>query len=511
MGPLLLLVALLVSAGQLQILSAARSLSGSSIRAAAGRCSDWSDKLPEECDVDLSRGPTRDMFPENFTFGVATSAFQVEGATTTDGRGPSIWDTYVATPGKVADGSNADIADASYYNYKDDIRLMQAMGVQYYRFSISWTRILPFGKGEVNQLGVDHYSSLIDALLAAGIQPVITLYHWDLPQALETQYGGWLSRLAIDDFLEYADVCFRAFGDRVQKWITINEPDWCAHGGYAMAVAAPGRCSDRMLCKAGDSATEPYVVGHNMLLAHAAVVALYRAKYKGQHGGQIGLTVTPAFYYPATETPQDYAAAQTIQEFFDAIVFGDYPPVMREQVGARLPSFTPEERQLVLGSSDFYGLNFYTAYFASPAPPPAAGMETPFLDRWVTSSQVAPNGTRIGPHRYPGLPIEVHENGVSEKNDPTLALDASLCDKQRLEYYQDYVAWVAQAVKDGANVRSYYAWSLLDNFEWSAGYTERFGIHFVNFSDPARKAHQKASAIWWSAFLHDETSSVALS
>nr|GMD00399.1 beta-glucosidase 40-like [Ipomoea batatas] len=215
---------------------------------------------------------SRASFPKGFVFGTASSAYQVEGAVEEDGRGATIWDTFSHTFGKIADFSNGDVAVDQYHRYLEDVELMKDMGMDAYRFSIAWSRIFPNGTGEINQAGVDHYNNLIDALLAKGVTPYVTLYHWDLPQALDDRYGGWLDPQIIKDFATYAETCFKKFGDKVKHWISVNEPHTVALRGYGTGIHAPGR--------AGNSSTEPYIVGHNLLLAHATIVDIYRKSYQ---------------------------------------------------------------------------------------------------------------------------------------------------------------------------------------------------------------------------------------
>jgi beta-glucosidase/6-phospho-beta-glucosidase/beta-galactosidase len=315
---------------------------------------------------------------DSFLWGTATAAYQIEGAVQEDGRGPSIWDTYSKIPGKIAHGENGDIADDAYHKVREDVQLVKSLGIQAYRFSISWTRILPLGYGQVNQAGIDHYNMVIDTLLEAGLVPLVTLYHWDMPQGLEDKYGGLLSPKFEDDFVYYADICFRNFGDRVKKWATINEPWTQAYLGYSVGVHAPGRCSNRRVCSAGNSSTEPYIVGHNILNAHAAVVQLYRTKYQRTQKGEIGIVLNLDWAEPLTHSYIDNAAAVRHNEyslgwFADPIFFGRYPSSMidgttdRDADGnviqKRLPKFTPEQRERLIGSVDFLGMNHYSSKY----------------------------------------------------------------------------------------------------------------------------------------------------
>ncbi|KAF5752063.1 beta-glucosidase 40 [Tripterygium wilfordii] len=319
----------------------------------------------------FSQQINRGSFPKGFVFGTASSAFQYEGAVKEDGRGASVWDTFSHSSGKIVDFSNADVAVDQYHRYNEDIQLMKDMGMDAYRFSISWSRIYPNGTGDLNQAGVDHYNNLINALLAKGIVPYVTLYHWDLPQALADRYNGWLSPQIIKDFAVFGETCFQKFGDRVKHWITFNEPHTFAIQGYDVGLQAPGRCSIllRLFCRAGNSATEPYIVAHNTLLSHAAVADIYRSKYKPKQHGSVGIAFDVMWYEPASNSTDDIEATQRAQDFqfgwfIEPLIFGDYPSSMRSRVGSRLPMFSKTEAALLKGSLDFVGINHYTTYYA---------------------------------------------------------------------------------------------------------------------------------------------------
>ncbi|CAN0880908.1 Beta-glucosidase 24, partial [Linum grandiflorum] len=318
---------------------------------------------------------TRSQFPPDFFFGDAISAYQAEGAATEDGRGQSIWDFY--THQHLAT-SNGDVAADSYHLYKKDIQLLKDMNMNAYRISISWPRILPIGKlsGRVNQKGVQFYNNMINEMLAQGVTPFVTLFHWDLPQPLQEAYDGFLSSRIVGDYRDYVDVCFKKFGDRVKHWITLNEPYSLAHGGYSEGTSAPGRCTSipGRKCDAGDSATEPYIVGHNQLLAHVAAVQLYRKKYQASQKGMIGVTLNSMWYVPANpKNPLDVVAVTTILDFIlgwmlNPIIRGEYPKSMKKLVRERLPKFTPEQSKVLKGSIDFLGVNYYTSRFAGYIP-----------------------------------------------------------------------------------------------------------------------------------------------
>jgi beta-glucosidase len=337
----------------------------------------------------------RNSFPQGFIFGAGSSSYQFEGAATEGGRTPSIWDTFTHRyPEKIKDGSNGDVAIDTYHQYKEDVQIIKDMNLDSYRFSISWSRILPNGKlsGGVNQEGINYYNNLINELLANGIQPLLTLFHWDLPQALEDEYGGFLSPLIIKDFQDYAELCFKEFGDRVKYWVTLNEPWSYSQNGYANGRMAPGRCSSWLNpnCTGGDSATEPYIVTHNQLLAHAATVDVYKKKYQESQNGVIGITMVANWYLPLSDSKADKKAAERAIDFMygwfmDPITSGDYPKSMRSLVGSRLPKFNAKQARQLIGSFDFIGLNYYSSTYASDAP-----MLSNARPSYLTDSLVSP-------------------------------------------------------------------------------------------------------------------------
>uniref|UniRef100_A0A7N0THN0 Beta-glucosidase n=1 Tax=Kalanchoe fedtschenkoi TaxID=63787 RepID=A0A7N0THN0_KALFE len=472
----------------------------------------------------------RARFPAGFLFGTASSAYQYEGGADKGGRGPSIWDTYTHKhPERITDGSNGDFAIDSYHKYKDDVRIMKQMGVDAYRFSISWSRLLPKGKlsGGVNQEGIRYYNNLINELLQKGIVPFVTLFHWDLPQALHDEYGGFLSPRIVNDFRDYAELCFKEFGDRVKNWITLNEPWTFSNTGYATGAMAPGRCSEwqKLGCLGGDSGTEPYLVTHHQLLAHAAAVETYRLKYKNAQKGQIGITLIATWMVPYGQAKHDKKAALRAMDFMfgwfmDPLTHGDYPDTMKSLVGARLPKFTEAESKLVKKSFDFLGLNYYTANYAADSPQRNSKHKSYTTDSRanLTSSR---NGVPIGrkaasdwlyvyprgirdllvhtKKRYNNPKIYITENGVDE--EATLPLKEALNDTWRVEYYRKHLKYLLRAIrKDGVDVNGYFAWSLLDNFEWSSGYTVRFGINYADYKN-GLKRYPKISAKWFERFL----------
>ncbi|KAF7809051.1 beta-glucosidase 40 [Senna tora] len=476
----------------------------------------------------MSKTINRESFPKGFVFGTAAAAFQYEGAVKEDGRGPSVWDTFSRIPGKIADGSNADVAVDQYHRYEEDIELMKDMGMDAYRFSISWSRIFPNGSGQINHAGIDHYNKLINALLSKGVEPYVTLYHWDLPQALEDKYKGWLSPTIIRDFSTYAETCFEKFGDRVKHWITFNEPHNVALMGYDLGFDAPGRCSILLhqLCKEGNSATEPYIVAHNMLLSHALVADLYRKKYKKQ-GGSIGISLDVIWSEPATNSAENSAAAQRALDFqfgwfMDPLFFGDYPKSMRRRVGSRLPKFSKSQSALLKGSLDFVGINHYTTYYATPSPnitnllhdyiADSDALTLPFNGTNIIGDRansiwlyIVPQGMRSVMNyireKYGNPLVIITENGMDDPNDPLIPIEDALKDEKRIRYHNDYLSNLLASInEDGCNVKGYFAWSLLDNWEWTSGYTSRFGLYFIDYKDNLKR-YPKDSVKWFKNFL----------
>ncbi|XP_021757003.1 beta-glucosidase 6-like [Chenopodium quinoa] len=485
---------------------------------------------PINCDC--STNVSRKSFPKNFVFGTASSAYQYEGAVKEDGRGPSVWDTFAHQFGKVIDFSNADVANDHYHKYLEDVKLMKDMGVDAYRFSISWTRIFPNGTGQINQAGVDHYNNLINALLANGIQPYVTMYHWDTPQALEDAYKSWLSPQIINDFGVYAETLYQKFGDRVKRWITLNEPHTVASQGYDIGIFAPGRCSIllHLFCRAGNSATEPYIVAHHLLLAHANAVDIYRRKYQRKQRGSIGAALDVMWYEPETNTTENIEAAQRAQDFqlgwfLDPLMFGDYPASMRQRVGDRLPKFTAAESALLKGSLDFVGINHYTTYYARDNKTNIIGLllNDALADSGTVTSPFGHDGKPIGEransiwlyivprgmrelmnyikNKYGNPMVIITENGMDDGNNIFRSLNDSLKDEKRIRYYTGYLENLAAAIKeDGCNVKGYFAWSFLDNWEWAAGYTSRFGLYYVDYQNN-QKRYAKNSVQWFKNFL----------
>ncbi|CAN4110427.1 unnamed protein product [Withania somnifera] len=466
-------------------------------------------------------------FPPDFIFGTGSSAYQYEGVANGDGKGPSIWDFFTHKyPERIIDGSNGDVAVDFYHQYKEDIKLMKLQRLNGFKFSISWSRILPYGKLSrgINKEGIVFYNNLINELLANGIQPLVSIFHWDLPQALEEEYQGFLSPKIVNDFRDYAELCFREFGDRIKHWITINEPYTYAVFGYVFGSHAPGRCTKNCGCAVdGNAATEPYIVGHHMLLAHAKTVNLYRKKYKASQNGKIGISLVSDWYVPYSTKKEDIEATQRALDFMfgwfiDPITYGDYPASMHKLVRNRLPKFTSEEAEMVKSSYDFLGLNYYTSAYAANVVYTNVTMsygtdinvyqtgkknEIPIGEPTGSKSIfVVPKGLQellvYTKEKYKNPIIYVTENGMSDANVTTVQQGVN--DLQRTNYIRRHLLAIRDALQDGVNVKGYFVWSFLDNFEWNWGCTQRYGINYVDYNDNLKR-YPKRSALWLEKFL----------
>ncbi|KAK3789616.1 hypothetical protein RRG08_050060 [Elysia crispata] len=462
-----------------------------------------------------------DQFPPDFAWATATSAYQIEGAWNEDGKGPSIWDTW-AHDNRIAHSETGDVACDSYHKYKDDVQMLKNLGVNYYRFSISWPRVMADGtKKTINEAGIRYYNNLINELTKNNIKPMVTLYHWDLPQHLQ-DYGGWLNSTIQDDFVEYARLCFQRFGDRVKLWITFNEPPIITILGYGDGAFAPGNY---------DQAKGQYIAGHNLLLAHAKTYRMFEKDYKTLQGSQLGISINQGWAEPLDgHSASDVEAAERSISFYGGwfghpiFVDGDYPPVMKQRVAdrsreqnlkeSRLPSFTQAEKKLIKGTADFLGSNFYSAGYETDEPQPPANPPNYYNDKatkgltdpdWLGSGSswlsVTPFGIRKMMNwfktNYNNVSVYITENGVSDRN-------GTLHDWHRVHFYRLYISEVLKAIQlDGCNVKGYTAWSLMDNLEWNTGYDEKFGMHYLNFSDPTRARVAKASAVWYRTLIAD--------
>jgi len=453
-----------------------------------------------------------DTFPEDFVWGAATAAYQIEGGWNEDGKGESIWDKFTKIDGKIVDGSSGEVACDSYHKYKEDVQLLKKMNMTAYRFSIAWTRVLPQGVGEKNEAGIQYYKNLISELLNSGITPVVTLYHWDLPQALQEK-GGWQNADSASWFLEYARLVFEQFGDNVKMFITFNEPKETSIQGYETGTMAPGHVG------AGD---QVYIAAHNQIRAHGKAYQLYKKEFASKQNGRVGITLNTDWAEPKEpQNPDHQKASDRFMRFnygwfANAILKdGKYPEDMRTLIDAkseaqglkesRLPKFTEEESKELAGSADFIGLNFYTSQLVIPAKEDSTkpslttddDLETYQDETWYQSGsswlKVTPWGLRSTLNwitkEYEGkYDIYITENGFSDKQ-------GNLDDLQRVYYFKHYLNQMLYAVKkDGVRLKGYFAWSLMDNFEWAMGYTEKFGLHFVDMEDPNRARSMKNSA-----------------
>jgi beta-glucosidase len=420
-------------------------------------------------------------FPSSFLWGAATSAYQVEGSPLADGAGPSIWHRFCHTPGLTANGETGDVACDHYRRYRDDVAIMRQLGLNAYRFSISWSRVLPDGTGRVNEKGLDFYRRLTDDLLTNDIRPLITLYHWDLPAALDDR-GGWVNRDIADWFADYAQVCFRALDDRKPIWATLNEPWVVTDGGYLHGPLAPGHRNK----------FETPLAAHNLLRAHGAGVAAYRATGKNS----IGIVVNLEPKYPASDSPEDRAATQRAdaymnRQYLDPIFFGRYPEELAEMYGDAWPQFPAADFDLIKQPIDYVGLNYYKRGVVKNEPNKVIERAVnidPIGTYTTTGWEVfAPALTDILVwihERYGKPPIYITENGAAFY-DPPRSEDLAE-DTLRIRYLRDHLRAAREAMRRGVDLRGYFAWSLLDNFEWALGFSKRFGIVHVDFETQKR-------------------------
>ena len=434
------------------------------------------------------------MTDGRFVWGAATAAYQIEGATKADGRGESIWDRFAATEGKVAEGDTGDPACEHYYRWRDDLDLMKSLGLDGYRFSISWPRIQPTGRGPANQRGLDFYRALVEGMLERGIRPLATLYHWDLPQALEDE-GGWASRDVVERFTEYAVILFDRLGDLVSDWITHNEPWVTSFLGYAYGIKAPGVTDWPAALRAA----------HHSLLAHGAALDAYR---NGNGTGNVGITLDLTVAKPASASPDDIDAAARLDGFhnrwfLDPVLRGSYPTdlveLYEERVGA-IDFVRDGDLELISRPIDFLGINFYRPNVVEAVDDGSVlglaevdqeaehtGMGWPVVPSALTELLV-----RLD-RDYGGVPFLITENGAAF--DDRLDGGDVVEDERRVAYLAGHIEAVQRAREQGVDVRGYYVWSLLDNFEWEHGYGQRFGIVFVDFETQRRIP--KRSALWY--------------
>jgi beta-glucosidase len=431
-------------------------------------------------------------FPDDFRWGAATASYQIEGAAHEDGRGESVWDRFSATPGKVRNGDTGEIACDFYRRYPADVRLMAELGLDSFRFSIAWPRILPDGRGQVNIAGLDFYDRLVDKLLEHGIEPFPTLFHWDTPQALEDA-GGWPARATAEAFAEYAEVVAGRLGDRVRHWTTHNEPWVCAWIGHAWGEHAPGRTNER----------DAVAAAHHLLLSHGwAVEAIRRAA----PDAQVGITLNLSHAYPATDSPEDEAAAWELDGggnrwFLDPIFRGAYPSDLLERNELVAPFVADGDLAAIAAPLDFLGVNYYFRFVVGAGADGPRVMHDPEALRTEMGWEVYPDGlhamlTRVANDYGPAV-IYVTENGAAFGD--VRGHDGHVHDPERTAYLESHIGAVARAVDDGAPVKGYFVWSLLDNFEWAHGYSKRFGLIYVDY--PTLERVPKDSFYWYRDFI----------
>jgi len=436
-------------------------------------------------------------FPADFLWGAATASYQIEGAWDADGKGESIWDRFSHTPGKVVNNDTGDVACDHYHRWGEDVRLMQELGLRGYRFSVSWPRVLPSGRGRVAPAGLDFYDRLVDGLLAAGIRPFVTLYHWDLPQALQ-EIGGWANRDVALYFADYAAVIGRRLGDRVHDWITHNEPWVVAFLGNLMGIHAPGLRDPRLALQ----------VSHNLLVSHGEAARALRDA--GDASTRVGITLNLAPVHPATDREADIAAARrhdgyANRWFLDPLFCGAYPADMLELYADLAPQVAPGDMARIQAPIDFLGVNYYTRAVVADDP------DTPILRA---------KGVRVEGPEYTAMDWEVYPVGLYELltrlqrdyNPPAMYITENGCafedvvtpagevdDERREAYLREHFRQAHRALSDGVRLRGYFVWSLMDNFEWAYGYTKRFGIVYVDYATQRRII--KRSGRWYRSVI----------
>ncbi|WP_317913664.1 glycoside hydrolase family 1 protein [Carnobacterium maltaromaticum] len=462
-----------------------------------------------------------DPFPKDFLWGSASAAYQVEGAWNLDGKGKSVWDEFVRIPNKTFKGSNGDVAVDHYHRFKEDIALMAEQGLKTYRFSIAWTRILPEGRGEINQKGVDFYSDLIDELLKYGIEPIVTLYHWDLPQALEDAYGGWESRQVIQDFTNYAKILFDAYSDRVNYWVSLNEQNVFMMHGFLMASHPPAVTDPKRM----------YAANHIANLANASVIKAFR---DGKYPGKIGPSFAMSPAYAVDCQPKNVIATENMLDLFsnfwmDVYVYGRYPKVALKNLAKNglAPVFEAGDEDLLkAGKPDFMGVNYYQSMTIASNPLDGVTMtgeanysgkkgttkeagqpgmykivSNPYLEKTNWDWTIDPAGLRISLRRISSrydLPILITENGLGDFD--TLEADGQVHDQPRIDYLKTHCLAIQEAITDGVEVLGYCTWSFTDLLSWLNGYQKRYGFVYVDrdeTNEKELKRYKKDSFNWY--------------
>ncbi|MBC7329250.1 beta-glucosidase [bacterium] len=437
-------------------------------------------------------------FPPQFYWGTATASYQIEGGWNEDGKGESIWDTFSHTQGKIRDGSTGDVACDHYHRWKEDVALMKEIGCNAYRFSISWPRVIPKGKGKVNPLGLSFYDRLVDALLESNITPFITLYHWDLPQALQDE-GGWANRDTAYYFAEYASVVANKLGDRVKHWITHNEPWVVAWIGYGWGEHAPGIKNEKV-------ATQ---VAHHLLLSHGLAVEVLRDI---SPDSEVGITLNLSPIHPASDSEEDRLAASRQDGFLnrwflDPVFRGHYPPDILELYSAYAPKVSPGDMAIISRRIDFLGINYYSRgivrFNPKAGPLQAEGVAPEGAEFTEMGWEIYPPGIYEIIKRvwedYQPKKIYITENGAAFADE--IAPDGRVHDPKRIDYLREHFIQAHKAIEEGANLCGYFIWTLMDNFEWAHGFTKRFGIVYTDY--PTQRRIMKDSALWYKKVIEE--------
>lgn len=423
-------------------------------------------------------------FPDRFLWGTGTSSYQIEGAVQADGRGESIWDRFCRIPGRVHNGENGDLACDHYHRWEQDLDLMAELGVRAYRFSVAWPRVLPLGEGQANLAGIDFYRRLTEGLLKRNIRPMVTLYHWDLPQALE-EHGGWLARETAAQFAEYSHVVVRALGDLVSDWVTLNEPWVSAMLGYAWGTHAPGIAGGT---RSGLTAA------HHLLLGHGLAMEAIRAVARPGH--RAGIVLNLGHIYPVSDSPQDRAAAARVDGanhrwYLDPVLRGSYPADVRMAYEAELGSLTfirPGDEDRIGAPTDFLGINYYSVGRVHAKEEGEIGWAPPQGPVTAMNWEIWPEGLGDLLHRlkreYGEIPLLITENGAAF--DDTVGPNGEVDDPDRVRFLAQHLAAAESALREGVNLQGYFVWSLLDNFEWAEGYARRFGLTHVDYQTQRR-------------------------
>jgi beta-glucosidase len=431
-------------------------------------------------------------FPPDFLWGAATASYQIEGAARQGGRGESVWDRFCEAPGKVRNGDSGEIACDFYHRYRDDVALMRELGLDAFRFSVAWPRILPSGRGPINEPGLDFYDRLVDELLAHEIEPFATLFHWDTPQALEDA-GGWAARTTAEAFVEYVEAVLGRLGDRVRYWVTHNEPQVVAWNGHATGEHAPGRASE----------SDAAAAAHHLLLSHGWAVDAIRSAAADAH---VGITLNISQVYPASPSPEDEAAAwradgESNRWYLDPVFRGAYPSDLLERNELVAPFVRDGDLDTIAASLDFVGINNYSREVVAAGAAGPRVVTDPEVPRTEMGWEVYPDGlykvlVRLASD-YDPPPIYVTENGAAYGD--VRVHDGRVHDPERTAYLESHIAAVSRAIADGAPVKGYFVWSLLDNFEWAHGYSKRFGIVYVDY--PTLERVPKDSFYWYRDFI----------